>query len=395
MNMDNIQESFTTKVTKQCDVLVAGGGVSGIAAALSAKRNGCKVILLEREYILGGLATAGLVTIYLPLCDGNGNQVTFGIAEELLKLSVCEWVEDRHPDPWLDGGSIEEKMKKRYEVQFNPHMFALLCEKLLIDSGVEILYGTSAVAVTKNNDKIETVITENKSGRSAIYVNKSVIDCTGDADICKLAGAKTEIFSQGNITASWHYFISDGTLNLRMKGFSDTPDKYKDHAKKEEENKRYTGIDGEELSKFVLDSHKQLLDDILEMHKNNSSHIPVTIATIPQIRMTRRIVGAYTMDDTEVNCDFADSVGCFGDWRKRGPVYKLPFSILYGNEVKNLITAGRCISVSDAMWDITRVIPVCALTGEAAGTAASISDDFATTDIAELKSLLRKNGVRF
>lgn len=395
MNADSIQESFTTKVTGQCDVLVAGGGVSGIAAALSARRNGCRVVLLEKEYLLGGLATAGLVTIYLPLCDGNGNQVIFGIAEELLKLSIREWAEDSRPDPWLDGGSIEEKTKKRYQVQFNPHMFALLCEKLLTDSGVEILYGTSAVAVTKKNDKIETVIIENKSGRSAVRVNKSVIDCTGDADICKLSGAKTEIFSQGNITASWHYFISNGALKLRMKGFCDTPDKYKGHAGEEKERRRYTGIEGKELSEFVLDSHKQLLDDILEMRKTDSSHIPVTIAAIPQIRMTRRIVGAYTMDDTEVNRDFADSVGCFGDWRKRGPVYKLPFSVLYGNEVKNLITAGRCISVSDAMWDITRVIPVCALTGEVAGAAAAVSDDFANTDIAELKSLLRKSGVRY
>ena len=57
------------------DVLVCGGGVAGIAAALAAARQGAKVLLLEREYMLGGLATLGLVTIYLPLCDGMGHQV--------------------------------------------------------------------------------------------------------------------------------------------------------------------------------------------------------------------------------------------------------------------------------------------------------------------------------
>ena len=67
------------------DTVVVGGGIAGVAAALAAARGGNKVLLCEREFILGGLGTAGLVTIYLPLCDGKGHQVSFGIAEELLK----------------------------------------------------------------------------------------------------------------------------------------------------------------------------------------------------------------------------------------------------------------------------------------------------------------------
>ena len=54
-----------------CDVLVAGGGIAGIAAALAAARSGADVILAEKQCVLGGLATSGLVTIYLPLCDGD------------------------------------------------------------------------------------------------------------------------------------------------------------------------------------------------------------------------------------------------------------------------------------------------------------------------------------
>lgn len=394
MDISSIQECFSTPVTDRCDVLVAGGGVAGIAAALAARRTGADVVLLEKEYLLGGLATEGLITIYLPLCDGNGNQVTFGIAEELLKLSIREWAEDRRPNPWLDGGTREERAKKRYEVQFNPHMFALLCEKLLRDSGVRLLYGTTAAAAAKDGDRIAAVILENKSGRSAIRVDKSVVDCTGDADLCRLSGAKTAVFSQGNITASWHYYVSNGALKLRIKGFADVPDKYKKQTGASAACRRYSGLTGEDLTAFVLDSHQQLLEDILELRRKDSTHVPVTIAAIPQIRMTRRLAGAYTLDDTEIGRTYADSVGCFGDWRNRGPVYHLPFSSLYGSEVKNLITAGRCISVTDAMWDITRVIPVCALSGEAAGTAAALSDDFARMDIAALQALLQKNGVR-
>ena len=58
------------------DVAVCGGGIAGIAAALAAARQGKKTILFEKSYILGGLAMAGLITIYLPLCDGYGKQVS-------------------------------------------------------------------------------------------------------------------------------------------------------------------------------------------------------------------------------------------------------------------------------------------------------------------------------
>ncbi|MBQ2286888.1 MAG: FAD-dependent oxidoreductase, partial [Clostridia bacterium] len=71
----------------------------------------------------------------------------------------------------------------------------------------------------------------------------------------------------------------------------------------------------------------------------------------------------------------------------------LPFSALYGKKISNLITAGRCISVTDSMWDITRVIPVCAVSGQAAGTASAITDDFASTDIKKLQELLKNSGV--
>ena len=83
-----IKESIETKVVKEYDVAVCGGGFAGISAALAAARQGKRTVLFEKQYMLGGLGTAGLVTIYLPLCDGNGNQVSFGIAEELLHLSI-------------------------------------------------------------------------------------------------------------------------------------------------------------------------------------------------------------------------------------------------------------------------------------------------------------------
>ena len=85
-------------VFTSCDVAVVGGGIAGVSAALAAARHGKKVLLLERMFSLGGLATLGLVTIYLPLCDGNGRQVSFGIAEELFRLSIQDGYETDYPD---------------------------------------------------------------------------------------------------------------------------------------------------------------------------------------------------------------------------------------------------------------------------------------------------------
>ena len=86
------------------DVIVVGAGVAGVAAALEAARAGLSTALIEKTIFTGGLATTGLVNIYLPLCDGRGTQVSFGIAEELLQLSLKYGPGDipaawRQPDP--------------------------------------------------------------------------------------------------------------------------------------------------------------------------------------------------------------------------------------------------------------------------------------------------------
>lgn len=391
-----IRENLLTEITASCDVLVCGGGFAGISAALAAARQGKNVILLEKQYMLGGLGTAGLVTIYLPLCDGCGKQVSYGIAEELLRLSISMGVEGRYPDNWLDSDDTSKRTNKdkRFEVQYNPQLFAILAEQLLNKNGVDILYGSYAVGVSKADDKIDAVIIENKSGRQAIAV-KSVVDATGDCDIAHFAEAPTDTFQQGNILAAWYYSLGQKGYSLNKVGFADIPDEQKTEANKVQllVPKRFSGIDGAELSEMMQLSHSATLSSIIEKREADSTLIPTAIATIPQIRMTRRIVGEYTLDDTEAHKFFADSIGMVSNWRKRGPVYEVPFSTLFSGKVKNLITAGRCTSVTDSMWDIMRVIPCCAVTGQAAGTAAAISDDFSKLNINELQSILKSNGV--
>ena len=157
---------------------------------------------------------------------------------------------------------------------------------------------------------------------------------------------------------------------------------------------RFGGLDAQELTEQVILSHEQTFHDVLAQREKNPDYTLTTIASIPQIRMTRRIVGEYTLDDSEDHKEFADSIGMISDWRKRGPAYHVPFGTLYGRDVSNLITAGRCISVTEPMWDISRVIPPCAVTGEAAGAAAAMTDDFAALDVKRLQALLISKGVK-
>jgi hypothetical protein len=375
------------------DIAVCGGGIAGISAALAAAREGKKVILFEKEYMLGGLGTAGLVTIYLPLCDGMGHQVSFGIAEELLRLSIKYGAEAKYPENWLDEIGTKTENDKRFQVRYNAQVFAILAEQLLSDTGVDIMYGSYVIGADVSGGRIKSLSVVNKSGITVYYV-KTVVDATGDADIAEFSGAPTDTYKPGNIIAAWYYFTENGKYDLKILGNSskqkNLPD---DEDLKNLFDRRFGGIDAEEISEMVQSSHKLLMYNWLERRETDESSVISTIATIPQLRMTRKIVGEYTLGLEEMHKPFEDSIGMVSDWRKRGPIYEVPFGTLYNSSVKNLIMAGRCTSVTDELWDVMRVIPCCAVTGQAAGTAAAIADDFTAIDIKVLQKKLEDNGV--
>lgn len=401
-----VEPERSIPVRRHTQVLVAGAGIAGIAAALAAARHGKKVLLLERQFAPGGMATLGLITIYLPLCDGAGSQLVFGIGEELLRLSIRRGHEGTYPSAWLDGGSREERVRSRFTAQFNPHLFALDAEKLLRDCGVEILYGTCAVGTVVEQGRIQAVIVENKSGRTAIEVD-SVIDCTGDADLCALAGAPTRLNPAGNGLASWYYYFDGDEVKLKMFGLADVVPDRKDTRDQNgnetyaaaktaslDPSFRFSGVDGFELSDAVLAAHEKMFSDILSQKERNGRLMPVTISSIPLVRMSRQLVGVATMEEADDHRRLSDSVGMTGDWCRRGPAYEIPFGALHCAQIENLLAAGRDISTSDAMWNVTRVIPPCAVTGQAAGTAAALGSNFNTLSISQLQQALLRDGVK-
>ncbi len=388
MTSEFIQEhARKTPVLTQCDVAVVGGGIAGIAAALSAARAGAKTLLLEQQYALGGLATLGLVTIYLPLCDGMGHQVSFGIAEELLRLAAAP--EGRNPvAEWKNRSAGTARLEGTY----NHNLMALETERLLLEEHVELLYGAQVCDAVVEDAALKALILETRSGRAAVLAN-SVVDCTGDARVCALAKEQTAIFRQQNILAAWYCASLGGNVTLHPLGACDDPEKYKSQASHENGQKRYVGLECSELTQFTLDAHRALMTDYLSKGSPSRDYQLTSIAAIPQIRMTRRLDAAMELDEPDEATRYEDSIGLIGNWKHRGPVYEIPFSCLHGKKIRNLIVAGRCISTTDTMWDNTRVIPACAVTGEAAGLAAALSGDFRSLSVQQLQQCLRERKI--
>ena len=374
------------------DVVVAGGGVAGISAALAAARAGRRVLLLERMYALGGLATLGLITIYLPLCDGLGHQVSFGLAEELLRLSVSRGWERSDADTWLAGAA--EHGQQRFKARYNAQVFAVLAEQLLAQSGVKILYGTAVCAVQREGARMTALIVENRDGRFAIPV-RSAVDATGDAVLFRLADAPTRGYAPGNLPAAWFYETLNGANTLHMVGAADRLPGDKDTEVPDLiRGKRISGLDADEVSEALVACHARSLQLFLENGPVSERHSLSALAMVPQLRMTCRIEGAYTLDENESHRHFDDSVGMIGDWRKPGPAFEIPLRTLCSDEIRNCMAAGRIISVTDDMWDISRVIPACAVTGQAAGLAMAMTDDLAGLDARALQQQLRDQHVK-
>lgn len=401
-----------TPIIAHYDVVVVGGGVAGAAAAIAAARTGASTCVLERETCLGGLATLGLIVVYLPLCDGVGNQVVGGLGEELLKNSI-KYGPGEIPKCWLPGGDLGERKKRRYQLEYNAASFIISMEELLLDSGAEPIYDCRCCDVVKEDDKITAVIVETKSGRGAITCG-AVVDASGDADVCHRAGEETVTYEK-NVKTGW--FLSYDGRDVKRHELTDnfydiTPD-----------TPTFSGVDWRDVTKMSIEGRRMIMNYVKAVNgeagdaravvvtpsihgatvterENDSGRLiyPLLIPTCPGFRMTRRLKGTLELDDSHDGVHFDDVVGMIGDWRKRGPVYGIPLSSLIGTRNANLITAGRCVSTTTSTWDVTRVIPACAVTGQAAGVAASLVGtgkhaSFMDMDVVRCQEILRSQNV--
>lgn len=377
------------------DVIVCGGGVAGVAAALAAKRAGKKTLIIEKTLSFGGLATIGLVNYFVPMCNGRGKQIIFGMAEEFLRLSYeVSWTSV--DDSWKND--LPEK-KGRLQGNYSPTMFALALAELLKKEGVDIYLDTILSGVDAVGGHIKGIIVDSKSGREYMTA-EMFVDCTGDADLLYRAGVPTvtgenfftyyafgmnfetmqKALDAGNIRHAYRWYMG-GRANLYGGGHP-------------EGRKKYAGVTKEDVTEYVLENQSILFDNVKDLDKNkfDLTYLP----EMAQFRTTRHIAGDYTFTHDDAYKHFDDSVCAINSFDRNDYLYEVRFGTLVKTGYDNVITAGRSASADGYGWDILRVIPPAILTGQAAGNACALAIDdkkpIYGIDVAKLqRTLFRQN----
>lgn len=388
-----------TKNRQAYDVIVVGGGVAGVAAAVAAARNGSKTLLLEKSCMLGGLATLGLISWYEPLCDGEGKQMIAGISEELIRLSIKYGFENM-PKNW-GGIGAHYCRYDRFATYYSPNIFAVALIEYLEENGVELLLDTLATFPEMKDGRCTGVLVETVAGRE-FFPAKFVIDATGTAEICRRAGIPSEL-GENFFTYITHELDKEGADKLAETGDFCTARRWRNVGSDLRGNghpegmAKLTSETAEDVTEYMVIGAKKLMARL--KNEDKESRDIMTLPGMPQYRTIRRIIGEYEFDGTEVDVRFEDSVGSFADFRARGRRFHLPYKTLYNKKVPNVYAVGRIISSKEDGWELTRVIPVCALSGEAAGTAAALcvktGADAATLDIGLLQKTMREAGNLF
>lgn len=372
---------------REYDHVVVGGGFAGVAAALASARAGAKTCLVERTSVLGGLSTQGHVIVFMPLCDGFGRQVTYGIPEELLRLPM-KYSAARPNGSW-DGkkGTKAELSSRRYELVFDPGPMMLGMERLLLEAGVEGFYDCDVDGVEMKGGRVVGVSAHCGADRMHLAAN-AFTDATGAAVVAEYCGAGVEAGMEGNIPGGWYYVVNE---NRRISMRTGAGRFFKKNFPLEAHN--YRGDNLIERSRHMQAVHKAILLDNAEENRRLKAEgkKPVHIFSIPTYSTMLKL--------QKLACGGSEDaiVGIFSDWRKSGPVYPLKFGQLIVPGVSNLLVAGRCIACPEEMWDVVRCLPACCASGQAAGTAAAMlakGGAYEKLDMTALRSQLVASGVK-
>ena len=380
-NAENIAYSRRLSVKGRYDVIVAGGGVAGVSAALSAARRGARVLLLEKSNILGGLATLGLINLFVPLCNGRGKQIIFGLCEELLRESTLYGFNTIRAE-WKNGEPTEPTTS-RYSNWFSPYIFALQLTEKLKKEGIDLLFDTIATDPVLDGNSCRGVLVYGKGGVD-YYECKVLIDTTGDADLLRAADIPTlsrgnfftyngrlvtlntcrEALETGNIKKAFGK-IRGGGINLFG---DDQPD----------DVPMWKGLDSEDVSDYLITNQLKMLEAIKEKAQKGIDYEIASLPHMPQLRTTACIHGDYTLRVEDAYRHFDDSVCAINDFEHRDHLWEVPLRTLCRKDTPNILTAGRSASGEGYGWDVLRVIPPAILTGQAVGEVAVLAIEKST-----------------
>ncbi|MCT8137060.1 FAD-dependent oxidoreductase [Anaerobacillus sp. CMMVII] len=389
--MKTVIQTKEIPVVKKVDVLVAGGGPAGIAAAIASARNGAKTVLLEKHGFLGGMGTAALVNPFMSYFSGR-TQLVKGVFQEVV---------DRLKERGAYGGT-------GHAWSFEPEEYKFTLNELALESGVELLFHTYVVDAVTEDGSITGVVIESKSGRQVIEA-KAYIDCTGDGDLAARAGAEFKVgresdgqvqpasimFKMGGVNnrrKAWEYAVEDARLPQGRVLFFKMP-REGEVVINMTRIVNVNALDGEDLSRAEIEGRKQvkeIVDYLVENVEGFDNAYLITTGPQIGIRESRRIMGEYVLktedvlecqkfDDAIAHCSYMIDIhnptgaGTEKVILPKGQWYDIPYRCLLPKDLNNLLVAGRCISATHEAHSSLRIQPTCYALGEAAGVAASIA----------------------
>lgn len=435
------------------DVIVAGGGMSGVSAAVSAAKQGRKVLLVERSGMLGGLATGGMVAILMSSLSwfyGFGRDLVDGLIEDGSAWHI--------PDPAVKGFDY---------YPYEPEAMKRRLEQMVVDNGAVLYLYTSVTGVQKEGNRICSV---NLSfGGTNIKAEADVfIDATGGAYLCQLAGEEIMRGDEdGNVQAPTMVSCYTGIDFERYEAFLKTYENGVKPAKinmihdlvpKAVEDGVLWGVDLHHPGIFrhlpdsdggVMNaghvygadvfSPKGLTEATLEGRRQAHALLQFYRKYIPgfenacmpasgelSLREAGRVVGEYiiTFDDKTNYRKFNDCImrfdgGAVSDVHsssadpaaykayvelysqresvRRDDWAELPYRSLQPKKTDNLLVAGRCISADRKTLGQIRLQSYCLMMGQAAGLAAALASkadgNVKKVDVAVLQQMLKQDGV--
>ena len=410
------------------NLLVAGGGLTGVAAAISAARQGLRVLLVEKSGSLGGAMSNNLIFPFMPYwtIDPESNKTKY------LSRGIFEEMRLRHM----------ENVWKDHVKHFNSEYLKVLLDEMTEEAGVDVLFHSFVFDVQKEERRICSVDVATKSGCLKFEAD-FYIDATGDGDLFFFAGCD---FQLGRVEDG---FCQPMTTCFRVGGVD--VDLFKEERKnlqqlylEEQKSGRITNprenilvffgtgndvvhfnttrvIKLDPTNPFDLSKAEKIarhqIDEMMHFLKSNSKAFEestvLSVANEIGVRESRKLKGVYILTAEDlVSCTmFEDSIalgnydidihnpagtGTSHRYFENGEFYSIPYRSLLSKEFDNLLVAGRCVSATHEAQASIRIIPICCCMGEAAGIAAAVAfkseKNVHTADVKEIQRILRENG---
>ena len=370
------------------DVIVVGGGLAGLVAAIAAARLGANTLLIERFAYPGGTATVSLmgnINGFRNQKKPDSTQTVKGIAAEI--ILALHKINGLGVSPYEQEEYDIEKGELSYSYAVDTEKLKLVCLRMLVEAGVETLFHTMAVDVIQEGNDLKGVIIENKSGRQAVFGN-IVVDASGDADIAARAGApfwqvKRDEAPRMNDNLMYKICCPNAGEHDKLPGV------------------RVgrtlivwgpggivmNGCDACELSAAEVEVRGKVYEHFEDLKSRTPSlQDAVVVETAPMIgiRQTRFVEGEYklTADDAIYGARFEDVVAIsscpiihYYGYRRylEHEGYDIPYRCLIPRTIENLLVAGRCISSEQQPYESFRAMAPIMAIGHAAGVAAALA----------------------